>query len=579
LAFVEVAQNQEARAESLSDGGEQAVVSGETLAAESDRLAAELRLSDERSAMYELLGFIDEVCQRHSIGYFLFSDTLQGAVYYGDFVPGSSVVYLGMLREDWEHFAVVAGPLAMERGYLFETMCGEGDVPRRMPRLGVVRSVGSASPSDADPGASGERCHCLELSVFDSIPDSFDVRRGHFRRMKRLNRRSVGIARARAWVRGERRIKSAKEFVRTLRYLPCRRAANARRLLREAQRYNGKGMADVTRLAGDRTRAIARNRLTPYRHLPFGPLQLNGPADDSAWVAEATEEAMVEVRRLQHRMLEILGEFDRVCRILGIGYFVCGGTMLGYVRHGGFIPWDDDIDVGMLREDYERFREEAAAHLGERFFLQTRESDPNIPYLFTKIRLNGTEYITAYNQNRVFHKGICLDIFPFDAIPEGEEAQRRFKRRVRKRARRHHRVVNRQVPPVEYATPPRDFEEWWFRLFGRVHRCVYWHIPLKWTQRRYDRLVTRYNTRAASGGSGRVASFVPTYTHVALDDLLPYRDVKFEGLTVKVPYRPEVFLEMQYGDYMSLPPVHKRVGHGLLRWGDVDERDSVMTDL
>jgi hypothetical protein len=140
--------------------------------------------------------------------------------------------------------------------------------------------------------------------------------------------------------------------------------------------------------------------------------------------------------------------------------------------------------------------------------------------------------------------------------------------------------VSRQILEPEYDTPPRDFEERWFRLFGRVHRWVFWHIPLTWTQAWYTRLATKYNARAEVEQLHGVASFVPSYTHIRLDDLLPYRDVQFEDIVVMAPQRPEVFLKMQYGDYKKLPPLHMRIGHALLRWSDPDrERANPTTDM
>ena len=93
-------------------------------------------------------------------------------------------------------------------------------------------------------------------------------------------------------------------------------------------------------------------------------------------------------------------------------------------------PWDDDVDVAMLRADYDRFLSEAPNLLGKEFFLQIRETDPTIPYLFSKIRLNGTEYCTEYNKDRAYHKGICLDIFPFDYVPNDLKERELFVKEV-----------------------------------------------------------------------------------------------------------------------------------------------------
>ena len=157
--------------------------------------------------------------------------------------------------------------------------------------------------------------------------------------------------------------------------------------------------------------------------------------------------------------MKLIKEFDRVCQELGLGYFVCGGTMLGYMRHKGFIPWDDDVDVAMLRADYDRFLSEAPNLLGKEFFLQIRETDPTIPYLFSKIRLNGTEYCTEYNKDRAYHKGICLDIFPFDYVPNDLKERELFVKEVIGLANAHHTMANNQLPEVEEPFEPRNEEE------------------------------------------------------------------------------------------------------------------------
>lgn len=114
-------------------------------------------------------------------------------------------------------------------------------------------------------------------------------------------------------------------------------------------------------------------------------------------------------------MLELLQELDRVCKKLNIRYFLFAGTLLGAVRHQGFIPWDDDLDVLMFREDYERFLKEANSVLdGQRFYLQ-KEFDIHWPMFFSKLRLNGTTCLEPYHpKDPLCHQGVYMDIFPCD---------------------------------------------------------------------------------------------------------------------------------------------------------------------
>ena len=125
---------------------------------------------------------------------------------------------------------------------------------------------------------------------------------------------------------------------------------------------------------------------------------------------------MPPLKAHQQALLILLKEFDRVCRQLKIPYVLFAGTMLGAVRHQGFIPWDDDLDVMMLREDYDRFLREADTVLDrEKFFLQ-KEFSAHWPMFFSKLRLNGTTCLEKYHpRDPEIHQGVYMDIFPCDA--------------------------------------------------------------------------------------------------------------------------------------------------------------------
>jgi lipopolysaccharide cholinephosphotransferase len=116
--------------------------------------------------------------------------------------------------------------------------------------------------------------------------------------------------------------------------------------------------------------------------------------------------------------MDAFAEFDRVCRAQDIGYYLLAGSLLGAVRHQGIIPWDDDIDVGLLRPDYERFLRVAPHELGDRYFLQTIKSDPDYFLCFAKIRVNGTKFVEASSIDCDIHHGVYIDIFPLDNVPE-----------------------------------------------------------------------------------------------------------------------------------------------------------------
>lgn len=123
-------------------------------------------------------------------------------------------------------------------------------------------------------------------------------------------------------------------------------------------------------------------------------------------------------RRHQLVLLEMLKEFDRICRRHDIPYMLFAGTALGAQRHGGFIPWDDDLDVIMLRPAYQRFLEVAESELDGAYYLQKEFSD-HWPMFFSKLRKNGTACMEKFRpKDQLMHQGVYMDIFPCDALSD-----------------------------------------------------------------------------------------------------------------------------------------------------------------
>jgi lipopolysaccharide cholinephosphotransferase len=128
--------------------------------------------------------------------------------------------------------------------------------------------------------------------------------------------------------------------------------------------------------------------------------------------------------KLHVHLLDIFAEFDRICRAHGIRYYLVAGSLLGAVRHQGIIPWDDDVDVGLLRPDYEQFVRVAPKELRDRYFLQTAESDPDYFLCYAKIRLSGTTFVEATSVDCDIHHGVYIDIFSLDNVPESPAMRR-----------------------------------------------------------------------------------------------------------------------------------------------------------
>ncbi|MBP3853223.1 MAG: LicD family protein [Erysipelotrichaceae bacterium] len=127
---------------------------------------------------------------------------------------------------------------------------------------------------------------------------------------------------------------------------------------------------------------------------------------------------MTTLEQLHEVQLEIFDEFVRLCEKHSLHYVMMGGSCLGAVRHRGFIPWDDDIDVGLYRDDYNRLIEICKKELHPDFFFQHFETEPNTGFIFGKLRKNHTLMTEEYSSHIRMHQGIWIDIFPFDYVAD-----------------------------------------------------------------------------------------------------------------------------------------------------------------
>lgn len=263
------------------------------------------------------------------------------------------------------------------------------------------------------------------------------------------------------------------------------------------------------------------------------------------------------MQQLRGKELELLRCFLSLCERLHLRYFVVQGTLLGAVRHQGFIPWDDDIDVGMLREDYEVFVKEAQHLLPTDVFLQTCATDPGYPQGFAKIRSNGTAFVETTCKNLQMNHGIYIDIFPFDYYPDS--AFQRFRIGYRKLLLRYRIRCGLYVPQDRRISVP-NLARWLLMGISRLY-CPSWQAAVDRQSQLYSE--TDHGSRRINHGSpwGK-RECVPAFW---LEDAV---DLKFEGISVKAPGHYEQYLTHVYGDYMTLPPPEKRIPHHYISFVD-----------
>lgn len=245
--------------------------------------------------------------------------------------------------------------------------------------------------------------------------------------------------------------------------------------------------------------------------------------------------------------LDLLLQFDNICQKYGLKYFLIGGSLLGAIRHNGFIPWDDDIDVGMPRSDYDIFVS-LCHEFKEPYFLQTPHTDPEYAYSYAKLRNSNTTYVSKMFMYQNFNHGIYLDIFPFEDWIDNGGGEERFNR-IHQLSLENSTYMRLKNPHLDKANQER-VQHW----CGRNPIDVYDEI---------QRLASEYKGMSTEKVCKVVFTFFygqELYPREYFDEIVR---VNFEGFNIPIPINYDKILTQFYGDYMSLPPAEKRDGgHG-----------------
>ncbi len=253
-----------------------------------------------------------------------------------------------------------------------------------------------------------------------------------------------------------------------------------------------------------------------------------------------------ELRKVQLQELEILKYVKKICDENEINYFLDWGTLLGAVRHKGFIPWDNDIDIGMLRKDYDKFCEVMSGAKNNRFILQNWYTDKNWPDSYSKVRDRNTVFITNHiesNQSEDY-SGFDIDIFVYDNAPDNSVELK---------------TLDKKLKHLQRLLFMKAGYRLWFFMdqYNLVKRIMYLPYQLLALFYKKQTLVDKYEKTVQGYPESETV-----FCHHGTWDIQPFdrevlselTEVEFEGQMFKCPINFDYVLKKRYGNYMQLPP-------------------------
>lgn len=254
-----------------------------------------------------------------------------------------------------------------------------------------------------------------------------------------------------------------------------------------------------------------------------------------------------ELKRIQDIQKELIGEVKRICKKCGIHFNMVGGTMLGAIRHKGYIPWDDDADIGFLRTEYEKFREACRTELDpDKYYMQDLRDTEGYRWGYGKLRRKGTEFIRLGQEFMPYEQGISIDLMPFDNVPD------------RRLARRIHFFICFLYRKIFWSAVGCKEEK---NIFLKAVYQIMRMIPMPLVIKGYQKFVDRGQRKKTK--LVRILTF-PTPKGVYGYDRKWYTELTgypFDHMVLPGAKDYDGYLKVKYGNYMELPRLEKRKTH------------------
>ena len=254
------------------------------------------------------------------------------------------------------------------------------------------------------------------------------------------------------------------------------------------------------------------------------------------------------LKKLQECQMQILDEVERICEKHGLNCFIMGGNLIGAIRHKGFIPWDDDIDIAMMREDYDKFLEIAKKEIDGKFFVDYQGNNEHYYLPFAKVRLNDSLYEEPVQKDYEGHKGIWIDIFPLDNANQEDSLFIRIQTVIKSNI--HFITAIKEGVTSEKNSVLKGILKFIFKPISTKKLVDIQQKVMKWNKNPNATYCISFGARY-----GMKKQTMPKTV------FLPTTKLEYENRVYSAPGNYIEYLERVYPGYMTLPPEEKRVTH------------------
>lgn len=268
-----------------------------------------------------------------------------------------------------------------------------------------------------------------------------------------------------------------------------------------------------------------------------------------AWMEYYSENELARIQEIELESLDVLSE---LCKKLEIDFFLYGGSLLGAVKYGGFVPWDDDLDVAMVREDYEKLIREGPALLPEGYELQEPRLNRRTPYPYIKFRRTNTVMAEYMYRNLKINQGVYFDIYPIDNLPDDDVELEKNRKKILNLTRL---LQRRQTASL--FQPMGGWHGLTRQIFALAKFVISRMIPHQYLVKKMNLIMTKYNGQETIR-QGNL--FFPRPVNY-FNGVYPAIEIDFEGRKMLIPRGYQINLKNRYGDITKDVPEEERVGH------------------